>query len=470
MAGSVTGLHIFQADTGPEPLALLDNNYNALTTPLNSLITFANYYIDSGAAGALIVTINSPQVFGYVDGVTLQVKVAATQTAAGATINVNGLGVKNIVNPDGSTLAANQLLSGALAQLQYSASAGVFQLVGGDGFAYPKLVLGPPSSGITLTVINSGPNQNLVLNSSSASGGYNVFQTAGADVGYWGSGNRVFSGTPADFGITAVGNNNLLLGSNSLARIQISGTGSVTLNTPTSGVHNINTLGQSTAVVIGVQSSGTQSGWLQFNDLTNSNAVRGYVGSGSSLFTGAALGDFGIASANAVLRLSSDAGATTALAISAGGVVTLSKGVQPAFYATENAGQALNAAATTTLIFNTAQFNQSSSYATGTGIFTAPVAGLYLFTCMLWIQNNAAGAATISCWFSVNGGAAGTNQIIPVGFTINAASQQTMYPGSIVLKLNAADTVKINATVGANNLQHGSAGSNQSSFCGYLLG
>ena len=43
MAGNVTGLHVFQNDTGPEPLSLLDNNYSALQIAINTLNNFSNY-------------------------------------------------------------------------------------------------------------------------------------------------------------------------------------------------------------------------------------------------------------------------------------------------------------------------------------------------------------------------------------------------------------------------------------------
>src|ERR1700748_2595157 len=98
MAGAIAGLHVFAGDVGPEPLSLLDGNYTALTTALNSLQTFANSYVDSGAVNGLVVSVPAPQVFAYSDGIILQVKVAATNTTATPTINVNGLGAKAIVN------------------------------------------------------------------------------------------------------------------------------------------------------------------------------------------------------------------------------------------------------------------------------------------------------------------------------------------------------------------------------------
>jgi len=56
--------------------------------------------------------------------------------------------------------------------------------------------------------------------------------------------------------------------------------------------------------------AGAASGYLSFYDPTNS-AFRGYVGSGSNLFTGGAIGDFGIAAQSGKVRLSTNAGAAT---------------------------------------------------------------------------------------------------------------------------------------------------------------
>src|SRR3984893_535963 len=112
MAGNVSGLHVFGADVGPEALSLLDGNYGALVLALNTLANFTNYYVDSGGANAIVVTTVGAQVFTYVDGVVLEIKVAATNTSTTPTLNVNGLGAKQIVNTDGSALLAGAMLGG----------------------------------------------------------------------------------------------------------------------------------------------------------------------------------------------------------------------------------------------------------------------------------------------------------------------------------------------------------------------
>jgi len=145
MAGAVTGLHTFGPDTGPEALSLLDGNYGLLTTGLNTLANFDNGYIDSGAVNGLVITVPAPQVVGYVDGLILQVKVAATNTIAAPTINVNALGAKTIVNSDGTALVPGQLPAGAWIQLQYEVTSGKFQLQANSGGA------GNFTNGLTVT-------------------------------------------------------------------------------------------------------------------------------------------------------------------------------------------------------------------------------------------------------------------------------------------------------------------------------
>lgn len=133
MAGAVTGLHVFGPDTGPENLLLLDGNFSPLAAAINSLINFDNSYVDSGSANSLIVTVSSPQVLAaYADGLLLQVKVAANNTVGNPTINVNSLGAKTITNPDGTALQPNQFVAGAYLQLQFNATSGNFQVVGGS--------------------------------------------------------------------------------------------------------------------------------------------------------------------------------------------------------------------------------------------------------------------------------------------------------------------------------------------------
>ena len=125
MAGSVSGLNTFATQSGPIPLAQLDSNISALTTAINNLANFDNYYVDSGAVNAIAVTVSSPQIVAYTAGLMLQVKVAATNTGA-TTININGLGNVAVVTPNGSAVSAGALVLGGIYQFQYDGTS--FQL------------------------------------------------------------------------------------------------------------------------------------------------------------------------------------------------------------------------------------------------------------------------------------------------------------------------------------------------------
>jgi hypothetical protein len=210
MAGAVTGLHVFAGDVGPEPLSLLDGNYGALTTALNTLTTFGNSYVDSGAVNGLVVTVPAPQVFAYTDGVILNVKVAATNTVGNPTINVNALGAKLIVYPDGTALAGGALIGGGWAVLQYEAGIAKFMLLGSigaglgvgrfaDGSApAPSItfasdltlglykagadILGFATSGISRGTINAAGNWNIPSPGSGTSLTVNAFGTTAAVV------------------------------------------------------------------------------------------------------------------------------------------------------------------------------------------------------------------------------------------------------------------------------------------------
>jgi hypothetical protein len=113
MAGNLSGLHVFNADVSPEPLSLLDGNFNPIVTALNSLNNYSNYYADSGALNALAITVPGTQSVGYSAGLMLQVKANNTTTSTTPTLQVNALGTVTIVNFDGSALAIGAIAAGA---------------------------------------------------------------------------------------------------------------------------------------------------------------------------------------------------------------------------------------------------------------------------------------------------------------------------------------------------------------------
>lgn len=84
------------------------------------------YAVDSGAANALVANPAIP-ITSYDDGLRLTVKAAASNTAA-TTINVSGLGVKEVVRADGSTLEVGDIVAGQVLDLTYDTLIGKFRL------------------------------------------------------------------------------------------------------------------------------------------------------------------------------------------------------------------------------------------------------------------------------------------------------------------------------------------------------
>jgi hypothetical protein len=160
MAGNVGGLHIFANDVGPEALSLLDGNYGPLNVGLNNLNNFANYYVDSGAVNAAVVTIASQQTVTLSDGLMVEVQIANTTTTTTPSLNVNSTGAKTIVNPDGSALQAGQITAGSYCIFIYDAVLNNWLVVAGSrglpgGFsanASGAWNFAAPSAGSTVTI------------------------------------------------------------------------------------------------------------------------------------------------------------------------------------------------------------------------------------------------------------------------------------------------------------------------------
>lgn len=107
-----------------------------------------------GVANAYTLTLNAAYA-AYFDGMMFRCSFTAANTGA-STINVNSLGVRNIINADGSALSANQILTTGSYLLVYNGTA--FQLVDGalGDLALASTISNDDWSGTDLAVANGG--------------------------------------------------------------------------------------------------------------------------------------------------------------------------------------------------------------------------------------------------------------------------------------------------------------------------
>ena len=147
-----------------------------------------------------------------------------------------------------------------------------------------------------------------------------------------------------------------------------------------------------------------------------------------------------------------------------GAVLTnLSLSTQPAVNAQRmTTTQVLTIGSVNDLIFNTVNTDQASNYSNTTGVFTAPITGIYLFATYGGITAGATTATIAAAYFSKNNAtAAGSSRYDiyptapPGGGTITVSGTTTLQvSGSVILKLTAADTVrvKLDSTSGGTTL------------------
>lgn len=117
MAAAVT-ITTFAGLAPPWSLTQLDTNVGNLQTAFGLQNNFSNYLVDAGAANAYVVTPAAGITGTLTAGLVLQFKTANANTGA-STLNYNALGVKNILNMDGSALSANQILATGITQVVY---------------------------------------------------------------------------------------------------------------------------------------------------------------------------------------------------------------------------------------------------------------------------------------------------------------------------------------------------------------
>ena len=117
MAKPVTIPNTFATATTSIPLANLDADFSTVATALNDASTYSNYALDSGTTNAYVVSLSGLSTT-YQAGLAIQFQATSANTGP-CTLNVNGQGAKSIVYPDGSALAANGIVIGAIVSCMY---------------------------------------------------------------------------------------------------------------------------------------------------------------------------------------------------------------------------------------------------------------------------------------------------------------------------------------------------------------
>jgi len=122
--------------------------------PVDAVGTITSDYTDSGSADVYVLTktATTPTIASYVEGAVYSVKVANTNTGA-STVNIDGLGVKNIKTPEGTDPAAGDIVDRV--DLAYDSANDWLTL---RSFATQVSLSTPPiSSGSRNQVMNQNP-------------------------------------------------------------------------------------------------------------------------------------------------------------------------------------------------------------------------------------------------------------------------------------------------------------------------
>jgi hypothetical protein len=207
-------------DTLNELAIALGNDPNFATTILNRLTTIEQndathwadyvrqpgYGVTTGSANTYAVTLN-PVPSTYVDGMCIAVKINVTNTGA-STINVNGLGVKNIIDSKGAAMTAGKLKAASIYTMRLNGSNFILQGEGASGNATASdLLSGKTASTDAGDIVGSMPNRSaenehlLALNGtagafSSALGDPNVNAYLSPPAGYYNGGTWIKYPTP----------------------------------------------------------------------------------------------------------------------------------------------------------------------------------------------------------------------------------------------------------------------------------
>lgn len=154
MAALVT-ITTFAGLAPPWSLTQLDTDLQNLQTAVQSQNTFSNFAVDTGAVNAYVTTPAAGITATLTAGLMLQFKAINANTGA-STLNHAGLGAKNILNVNGSSLGAGQIPLNGIAQVIYDGTQ--FLLLNPDGptFTSAETAIPVAAGGAGVTTIAHG--------------------------------------------------------------------------------------------------------------------------------------------------------------------------------------------------------------------------------------------------------------------------------------------------------------------------
>lgn len=139
---------------------------------------------------------------------------------------------------------------------------------------------------------------------------------------------------------------------------------------------------------------------------------------------------------------------------------------QPAFSAYAAGGNITGTSGGgTAVVWNTVLANVSSSYSSSTGIFTAPVAGVYYFSCM-GMAATISGNPDIQLFIKKNGSNVASSNP-PTG---NSNAAGINFSASVLLSLSLGDTVSVSFYANSGSQSLYAAGGAYNNFSGFLIG
>jgi hypothetical protein len=284
MAKPLTGLGVFGSST-LDSTATLDTNYAAIAAAINDLNTYSNQVTDTGAANAIVVTSGPNLTATLAFGLTLYVKMAATNTSTVVSLNLNGLGARSVLIATGAGPPVGSLVAAGVYQFIYDGTN--FQAVGIFGAAvfssnntwtgtnaFNNNVTVSVPSGVALTLNGNSYILNLVT-STARGGGFDTIEFNDptglkAQLG--------FAANVDDLYLSNELNGQIILRTNGNTRQAISPTGNITINAPTSGTA-LSVQGAAAAFAQSITGGAATGGALQFVD-GNTGAHAWGIGSG----------------------------------------------------------------------------------------------------------------------------------------------------------------------------------------------